>query len=46
MISAPRFKAGPGWQTDMIGLVLIGLVAASQRWARPSTSARSAKETA
>ena len=35
-----------GWQTDMIDLVLIALVAASQRWVRPSTSARSAKETA
>ena len=46
MISALRFKAGPGWQTDMIGLVLIGLVAVSQRWVRPSTSARSAQETA
>jgi hypothetical protein len=45
MISALRFKAVPGWQTDMIGLVLICLGAASQR-VRPSMSARSAKETA
>jgi len=46
MISTLRFKASPGWQTDMIGVVLIALVAASQHWVPPSTSARSAKETA
>ncbi len=30
----------PGWQTDLVGIVLIGVVAASQRWIRPASAAR------
>lgn len=33
----------PGWQSDLVGVVLVVLVAASQRWIRPAAAARSEK---
>jgi len=30
----------PGWQSDLVGVVLIGVVAISQRWIRPASAPR------
>jgi len=30
----------PGWQSDLVGIVLIGVVAVSQRWIRPASAPR------
>ncbi|MEO8526807.1 MAG: TRAP transporter fused permease subunit, partial [Caldimonas sp.] len=33
----------PGWQSDLVGIALIGVIAASQRWITPAAVARSKK---
>ena len=36
----------PGWRSDLVGVVLIAAVAASQRWIRPASAATSAAKRA
>ncbi|MDP1649318.1 MAG: TRAP transporter permease [Rubrivivax sp.] len=39
LIAAALVLIKPGWQSDLVGLVLIALTLASQRWLRPRASA-------
>ena len=36
LIVAALVLIKPGWKSDLVGVVLIALVLASQRWVRPS----------
>jgi TRAP-type uncharacterized transport system fused permease subunit len=46
LLTAAIVLIKPGWQSDLIGIVLIGLVAASQRWVRTGRAAAARNETA
>jgi TRAP transporter 4TM/12TM fusion protein len=46
LLTAAIVLIKPGWQTDLIGILLIAGVAASQRWVRPLNAAAPRKETA
>jgi UPF0716 family protein affecting phage T7 exclusion len=39
LIAAALVLIKPGWVTDLVGLGLIALVAASQHWLRPAPAA-------
>ena len=38
LLIAALVLIAPGWQSDLLGIVLIGVVAASQRWIRPAAA--------